>query len=98
MLAQQMGATANDIQRILLAGAFGNYMDPLCACRIGMLPPKLAGRIQPIGNAAGDGACMYALSCRAYRRASTLAAGTEFLELAGMEQFQDCFLDCLEFA
>ncbi len=98
MMAQQIGAAASDIQHVLLAGAFGNYMDPLCACRIGMLPPELAGRIQPIGNAAGTGACMCALSRRAYRYASTLAAGTEFLEFAGMEEFQDCFLDCLEFA
>ena len=86
-----------DIQTVLLAGAFGNYMDPRSACRIGMIPPVLLDRIKPIGNAAGEGAKLCAVSAERYEYSKQIAADTEFLELASRSEFQDCFVDALEF-
>ena len=97
LLAQRMGVQAADIRRVYLAGAFGNYMDPASACRIGMIPPVLQDRIVPIGNAAGEGAKLCALSRAEFAYAGQLARETEFLELASLPQFQDCFVDALEF-
>ena len=82
---------------MLLAGAFGSYMNPASACRIGMIPPVLLERIQSIGNAAGEGAKLCALSAKEYTYSQSLAENTEFLELAGMAEFQDCYVDALEF-
>ena len=81
-----------------LAGAFGNYLTPASACRIGMIPPVLLDRIQPIGNAAGEGAKLCALNREEYLYSQTLAKNTDFLELASMPQFQDCYVDALEFS
>ena len=97
LMCAQLGVQTEDIQTVLLAGAFGNYMDPRSACRIGMIPPVLLDRIRPIGNAAGEGAKQCALSRDAYEYSKNLAAGTEFLELASRPEFQDCFVDALEF-
>lgn len=97
LLAEQMGVQVGDIRRVYLAGAFGNYMDPASACRIGMIPPVLLDRIQPIGNAAGEGAKYCALSADAFSRSRQLARETEFLELAGLPRFQSCYLDALNF-
>ena len=97
LLARQMGVRVGDIRRVYLAGAFGNYMDPASACRIGMIPPVLQERIVPIGNAAGEGAKRCALSRAEFSYAGRLARETEFLELASLPQFQDCFVDALEF-
>ena len=97
LLARQMGASVADIRRVYLAGAFGNYMDPASACRIGMIPPVLLDRIVPIGNAAGEGAKLCALSREEFDYSRSLAAGTEFLELASLPGFQDCYVDALEF-
>lgn len=97
LLAQTLGVEIEDIRRVCLAGAFGNYLDPASACRIGMIPPVLLDRIQPIGNAAGEGAKLAALNREEFEYAKKLAAHTEFLELASMPDFQDCYVDALEF-
>ena len=97
LLAQRMGREPADIRAVYLAGAFGNYLDPASACRIGMIPPVLLDRIIPIGNAAGEGAKLCALSREEFGYSRTLAENTEFLELASLPQFQDCYVDALEF-
>ena len=97
LLSEKMGTQVADIQRVYLAGAFGNYLNPASACRIGMIPPVLLDRIEPIGNAAGEGSKLCALSRKEYTYSQTLAADTEFLELASLPQFQDCYVDALEF-
>lgn len=97
LMAQRRGISTDDIQKVYLAGAFGNYMDPKAACAIGMIPPQLLERIQPIGNAAGEGAKLCALSLEEYRYSQKLAKTVEFLELASMPQFNDCYVDCLAF-
>ncbi len=98
LMCVHLGVTPEEIQSVLLAGAFGNYMDPRSACRIGMIPPALLERITPIGNAAGEGAKLCAVSAAAYEYSKKLAAETEFLELASKPEFQDCFVDALEFS
>ena len=97
LLSEKLGKDVSDIQKVYLAGAFGNYMDPASACRIGMIPPVLLDRIQPIGNAAGEGAKVCALSRKGFDYSRKLAKETEFLELASLPQFQDCYVDALEF-
>lgn len=97
LLAENLGVCVEDIQKVCLAGAFGNYMDPASACRIGMIPPVLLDRIKPIGNAAGEGAKLCALSREEFAYSQTLAKETEFLELASLPNFQDCYVDALEF-
>lgn len=98
LLAEHLGVQIGDIQRVYLAGAFGNYLNPASACRIGMIPPELLDRIQPIGNAAGEGAKSCAVSAAEYTYSQTLAANTEFLELASLPEFQDRYVDALEFS
>ena len=98
LLASHLGVKLEDIRQVYLAGAFGNYLSPASACRIGMIPPILLNRIKPIGNAAGEGAKLSALSRAEFDYAKVLAAETEFLELASLPEFQDCYVDALEFA
>ena len=87
-----------EIRTVYLAGAFGNYMTPAAACRIGMIPPVLEGRVVPIGNAAGEGAKLCAVSRAEFDYSRELAASTEFLELASLPEFQDRFIDALGFS
>ena len=97
LLCEQLDVPVRDIRQVLLAGAFGNYMDPKSACEIGMIPPVLLDRIKPIGNAAGEGAKLCALSRKEFEYSKTLAAHTEFLELASLPEFQDRYVDALAF-
>ena len=96
-MCKRMGVKVEDIRQVLLAGAFGNYLDPKSACAIGMIPPVLRERIVPIGNAAGEGAKMAVLNAGEYEYSKVLARDTEFLELASMPEFNDCYVDCLCF-
>ena len=97
LMCEYLGTSVEEIDAVYLAGAFGNYLDPKSACRIGLIPPCLEEKIRPIGNAAGEGARLCALSRAEFDYSKTLAAGTEFLELASLPQFQDRFVDCLAF-
>lgn len=97
LLMKKLGVQAEDIQQVFLAGAFGSYLRPASACGIGMIPPVLQEKIVPIGNAAGAGAQRCALRRSEFEHSGALAAGTEFIELASMPEFQDCYVDCLSF-
>ena len=97
LMCEHLGETVENIDAVYLAGAFGNYLDPAAACRIGMIPPCLQSKIRPIGNAAGEGAKLSALSQAEFAYSRTLGSGTEFLELASMREFQDRFILSLNF-
>jgi len=97
LLARQLGREITDIHQVLLAGAFGSFLRPASACRIGMIPPVLEDRISAIGNAAGEGAKLCALSRAEFDYSRRIAKETEFLELASLPDFQDCYVDALEF-
>lgn len=97
MLAQKLGVKICDIKEVLLAGAFGNYMDPESACKIGLIPSELQSKIKMIGNAAGEGAKLAVLSYPEFLRAQKIADKADFVELASEKDFQDMFVDNLEF-
>lgn len=97
LMCQQLTVSPEDIRQVRLAGAFGNYLDPASACAIGMIPECLLDRIKPIGNAAGEGAKLCALSGEEYTYSQALAENTRFLELASLPEFNDCYVDCLTF-
>lgn len=97
LLCQKMGIPVSEIQSVLLAGAFGNYMSPKSACHIGLIPSVLSDRIQSIGNAAGEGAKLAALSREAIEKSSRIAKETSFVELASSKEFQTAYLNRLNF-
>ena len=97
LLMRKIGVTTDEIDRVMLAGAFGNYMSPKSACAIGLIPKDLESKIIPIGNAAGQGSKMAALSKSEYLRSTNIGRKTEYLELAGMPEFNDVFMDKIEF-
>lgn len=97
LMADTLGIEVGEIQKVMIAGAFGNYMSPHSACGIGMIPQELEDRIVPIGNAAGEGAKIAALNYEEYKRCQRIAENCEFLELATHPDFQDTFVDMMEF-
>jgi uncharacterized 2Fe-2S/4Fe-4S cluster protein (DUF4445 family) len=97
LLAEKLGVAVNEIERVLIAGAFGNYMSPHSACVISLIPPELEDRIVPIGNAAGEGSKSAALNADEFKRSERIADRCGYLELAAHPGFQDLFVDELEF-
>jgi uncharacterized 2Fe-2S/4Fe-4S cluster protein (DUF4445 family) len=84
-----------DIDRVLLAGAFGNYIRPTSAIRIGLLPNVPLDRLQFVGNAAASGAQMILLSEECRARAARLARRIQYVEIAHEKDFTDIFAESM---
>ncbi|HEB30826.1 MAG TPA: DUF4445 domain-containing protein [Spirochaetes bacterium] len=89
--------TDDDIQEVLLAGAFGNYIRKEQAKWTGLLPDIPSEKIQFIGNAAGTGAKMVLLSKELRAEAAEISRNTEYIELAVSLDFQKVFTDSMFF-
>lgn len=88
---------ADGLDRVILAGAFGNYIDKASALTIGLFPPCDLGKVESIGNAAGEGAKITLLSKSKKRQAESIPLGVEFVEIAGTQEFNDYFMDSIYF-
>lgn len=85
------------VDEVVVAGAFGTYLDLSSARRVGMLPDLPADRFRQVGNAAGAGARQMVLSSECRRNAESLAARVEYIELSGDPRFADTFAAALGF-
>ncbi|MCC7166834.1 MAG: DUF4445 domain-containing protein [Rhodospirillales bacterium] len=96
ILMAAMGATT--IDRIHLAGTFGNHLEPEDILKIGLVPKVDVERVQSIGNAAGDGARLALFNRHQRQRVLSLARRVEVLELSGRADFHDLFVAHTELA
>ena len=96
-LMQSMGLAASDLDGVLLAGAFGSYIDKLSALEIGLLPDVSPEKIASVGNAAGAGASMALMSAAARKNAEVLAAEVKHIELSANPQFQEKYIEAMGF-
>jgi len=90
-LLEDAGIVESDIDRVIIAGAFGSYIDIQSATAIGMLPPLPLERFQQVGNAAGTGARMALISQDKRRTALAIAARDGYIELATIPEFNNKF-------
>ena len=87
VLLSERGLSSNEIDEIIIAGAFGTYLDVRSAIEIGMLPNVPIGKVNQVGNAAGIGAKQALISDRKREEALNLAELVEYIELAGNNNF-----------
>jgi uncharacterized 2Fe-2S/4Fe-4S cluster protein (DUF4445 family) len=97
VLMKTMGVRPEDVQEVLLAGAFGSYIHPDAARIIGLVPAVALDRIRAVGNAAGEGAKIALLSYREREAAEAMPSRVEYIELSGREDFNDIFMGVLGF-
>jgi len=86
-----------EIERIFLAGSFGNIIDAGNALKIGIIPDISLDRVHNIGNAAGRGAEKLLLSEEMRRKANQLSKKIQYIELSSYKGFQELFMDSLIF-
>jgi uncharacterized 2Fe-2S/4Fe-4S cluster protein (DUF4445 family) len=97
ILLQEAGIATSDIDFVMLAGAFGSYIQPESALRIGLLPPIKRDQITQVGNAAGEGAKALLLSSEARKVANDFVSKVKYIELAAHDEFQSIFIDSIAF-
>lgn len=92
MLLAEAGLNEQAIERVLIAGAFGAYIDITSAINIGLFPDLPPERFTQVGNAAGVGARMALISPAIRSRAAELATKCTHVELNSMPGFQKAFI------
>ena len=95
ILLQRKGVAVDDVKRIYLAGAFGNYVDRHSAQRIGLLDFE-PEKVQPVGNTALLGAKM-ALFAPDDEDYSSIRRICEHVSLNEDPAFQDIYVEEMSF-
>jgi uncharacterized 2Fe-2S/4Fe-4S cluster protein (DUF4445 family) len=97
MLQHVAGVPLERVSELMLAGGFGNYLSIVSAVRIGLIPALGPGRVRYVGNAASLGAQLCLLSEPERARAEAIAAGIEHVSLAAHPDFEQIFVDAMNF-
>jgi uncharacterized 2Fe-2S/4Fe-4S cluster protein (DUF4445 family) len=91
-LLEANNCAEEDIKQVIIAGAFGSYIDVGSAVAIGMLPALPLDRFQQVGNAAGMGAKRALVSLSQRAEAQSIAAEVHYLELGATLGFNQTFM------
>ena len=92
-LLEANGCSEEEIKQVIIAGAFGSYIDVSSAITIGMLPSLPLGRFRQVGNAAGMGAKLALISLSQRSQAQAIASQVNYIELANSPNFMQTFIE-----
>jgi uncharacterized 2Fe-2S/4Fe-4S cluster protein (DUF4445 family) len=92
-LVENAGLQEDDIEHVIIAGAFGTFIDVKSAITIGMLPDLPLERFTQVGNAAGTGARLALISKSEREKASQIARMDGYIELAQVPDFSRKFAE-----
>jgi len=95
ILLEAQGLAEQEIDRVIIAGAFGAYIDVSSAVSIGMLPALPVERFRQVGNAAGMGAKLALISRRKRAEAQEIARRVSYIELATHPRFMRIFAQAM---
>lgn len=90
LLMRRAGVT--QVDRIVLAGAFGSYINPMHAMLLGLIPDCALDQVSAVGNAAGDGARIMLLNQQRRAESARLARDVHYIETAIDPHFQEEFV------
>jgi uncharacterized 2Fe-2S/4Fe-4S cluster protein (DUF4445 family) len=95
VLLDEAGLSAEDLDQIVVAGAFGTYVDVGSAVRVGMVPPLPLSRFAQVGNAAAMGAKLALVSTEQRALAEEIARQVEYVELTTDPRFVGQFTQAM---
>lgn len=97
LLLKDKGLQPIDVDRVLIAGSFGYHLRAESLINIGLLPKEFLGKIEFLGNTSKSGGQAILLNQRYRKQMEDLVREVEVLELANCQDFQQIFVDCLNF-
>jgi uncharacterized 2Fe-2S/4Fe-4S cluster protein (DUF4445 family) len=97
LLLRFTGIRKDEIEKVVVAGAFGTHLRLESAVAIGLLPDLPLERFEQVGNAAGTGARVALVSLIERSQAAKIAQRAQYLELTTRPEFQDTFTRALRF-
>jgi len=81
------GLSFDELDHVLLAGGFGNYLNVSNAVKIGLLPPIPLEKYVQVGNSAGSGAVLALTSENFIGQMEALKDQIEYIELSTDSEF-----------
>jgi uncharacterized 2Fe-2S/4Fe-4S cluster protein (DUF4445 family) len=84
--------SAAELDKFIVAGAFGTYLDIRSAIRVGMFPALPVTKFEQVGNAAGAGAKQMLISRKERQKGETIARQLHYIELTTQSAFSDLFI------
>lgn len=97
LLLAETGNEMDRIEKVIIAGAFGSFINIKSAKTIGLFPNLASSRFKQVGNAAGMGARQSLLSRQKRAEATVISDKMEYLELAGHDGFTKAFATAMMF-
>ena len=95
VLLKEVGLSLDVVERIYIAGGFGNYLNVEKAIMIGMLPDMPKDKFSFIGNTSIAGAYLCLLSEKMRREAEEIAKRMTYMELSVSHGFMDEYMSAL---
>lgn len=95
VMLNQVGMSIDDVDRVTVAGGFGNYLNVARAIEIGLLPDLPLDRFRYAGNTSLQGSRKWLLDGEARERAQKIAESMTYLELSVGNEFMDEFMKAL---
>jgi uncharacterized 2Fe-2S/4Fe-4S cluster protein (DUF4445 family) len=92
ILLESTEHTFADVEQLLIAGGFGNYLDGRRAVLLGMIPDIPVERIHFVGNTCVIGAKMALLSTDALRRSEEIARSATYYDLITYPEYYEEFM------
>ncbi|MHB9023886.1 MAG: ASKHA domain-containing protein [Armatimonadota bacterium] len=91
-LLDKIGHRPDELDSLIIAGAFGTYITKEHALAIGLIPNIALDKLVFLGNGAGAGAKIALISHEEYTEICANAHGVDYIELAGDPVFADNFM------
>ena len=98
LLLKANGLSVAKLDGMIVAGAFGSYLNTRNSLRLGLLPRMDEDRILFIGNSSLAGARLLLIAREARREVEALVRKIRYFSLASDPDFQDQFIRALEFS
>lgn len=97
VMLERVSAKSDDIDRVLVGGAFGSSLRPESLLRVGLLPAMNLEKIVSLGNSAGQGAKLALRNRKEAQRAQQIIEKTEYVELSFIKSFSHEFIESMQF-
>jgi uncharacterized 2Fe-2S/4Fe-4S cluster protein (DUF4445 family) len=95
VLADSVGYPLDMVEKVLIGGSFGRYINVEKAIQIGLLPDMPWDHFDFLGNTSVKGAYLGLIDHRLRKQISEIAARMTYIELSADNKFYDAFMSAL---
>src|SRR5574341_895742 len=95
VLADRVGVPLDTVERFLIGGSFGKYINVEKAVEIGLLPDMPWERFEFLGNTSVKGAYLALLDRNLRARVGEIAGSMTYIELSADNTFYEAFMSAL---